>query len=117
MLDNFPIEISAHDLDRKLKKDSDRILIIDVRETSEILIAKLNISFIHLPLSQFQNWQINLKEILDPDKQTVIICHAGIRSKSFGQWLLENKYLSKVWNLKGGINEWSNDVDRSIPKY
>ena len=31
--------------------------------------------------------------------------------------LLLNSGFKNVWNVKGGINEWSNKIDPSVPKY
>ena len=51
------------------------------------------------------------------DKKFVILCHRGIRSYNFAQWLLENKIVEEVWNLEEGIDGWSIHIDSSIPRY
>ena len=47
----------------------------------------------------------------------VVLCHAGVRSQHFGLWLLEQKTHGEVWNLEGGIDAWSVQVDSQVPRY
>ena len=47
----------------------------------------------------------------------VVICHAGVRSWQFGCWLLQQRPDLTVWNLEGGIDAWSVQVDPSVPRY
>ena len=47
----------------------------------------------------------------------VVICHGGIRSWHFGCWLIDTHGYTKVWNLEGGIDAWSVQVDPSLPRY
>ena len=47
----------------------------------------------------------------------MVLCHAGIRSLHFGQWLLEQEWGLDVWNLDGGIDAWSLQVDPTTPRY
>ena len=46
-----------------------------------------------------------------------MICHAGVRSLHFGLWLLEQRQTLEVWNLEGGIDAWSVQVDPKVPRY
>jgi rhodanese-related sulfurtransferase len=47
----------------------------------------------------------------------VVLCHAGVRSWQFGCWLMEAQGYGEVWNLQGGIDAWSVNVDPSVPRY
>ena len=47
----------------------------------------------------------------------VVICHAGVRSLHLGLWLLQQMPELEVWNLEGGIDAWSLQVDPSVPRY
>ena len=80
-------------------------------------IASFPFSVLHLPLSQAANWTAKIGELLPKDQSIVIVCHAGVRSLNFGIWLLEQGITKSVWNLVGGIDAWSTDVDQSIPRY
>jgi rhodanese-related sulfurtransferase len=46
-----------------------------------------------------------------------VLCHAGIRSWQFGCWLMEAQGFPRVWNLHGGIDAWSVEVDPTVPRY
>lgn len=45
-----------------------------------------------------------------------IYCHHGIRSHSAGQFLLEQGF-TDVYNVVGGIDRWSMEVDPTAPRY
>jgi rhodanese-related sulfurtransferase len=47
----------------------------------------------------------------------VVLCHAGVRSHHFGLWLLDQGWGLEVWNLEGGIDAWSTQVDDTVPRY
>lgn len=53
---------------------------------------------------------------LDPAAPLVLYCHHGMRSLSAAQFLVERGF-REVWNLEGGIDAWSEDVDSSYPRY
>jgi rhodanese-related sulfurtransferase len=46
-----------------------------------------------------------------------VLCHAGIRSWQFASWLIDQQNYEQVWNLSGGIEAWSVEVDPSVPRY
>ena len=58
-----------------------------------------------------------LQADLNPDQPVVVVCHAGVRSYHFGLWLLDQPWGLEVWNLEGGIDAWSLQVDPSVPRY
>ena len=114
----MPLNISPKDLHKILEDDlSEKPFIVDVREDDEIAIASLPFSVLHLPLSKAANWSENIEELLPKDQPIVVVCHAGVRSLNFGIWLLEKRISKNVWNLVGGIDAWSTDVDQSLPRY
>ena len=118
MNQNYPLNISPKELNKILQgNSSDKPFIIDVREENEIEIASFSFSALHLPLSRAANWSKNIEELIPKDQPIVVICHAGVRSQNFGVWLLEQGISKSVWNLVGGIDAWSTDVDQSIPRY
>tara|TARA_Y100001968_G_scaffold245200_1_gene229266 strand:- start:191 stop:547 length:357 start_codon:yes stop_codon:yes gene_type:complete len=118
MNQNIPINISPKELKKILEDDSsEKPFIIDVREDDEIALASFSFSVLHLPLSKAANWSSKLGELLPKDRPVVIVCHAGVRSLNFGIWLIEQRISKRVWNLDGGIDAWSTDVDQSVPRY
>ena len=118
MNQHIPFNISPKELNKILEDDSsEKPFIIDVREDDELAIASFAFSVLHLPLSKAANWSGKIGELLPKDKPIVVVCHAGVRSLNFGIWLLEKGKTQRVWNLVGGIDAWSKDVDQSIPRY
>ena len=118
MKKNIPLDISPKELKKILEDDSsEKPLIVDVREDNEITIASFSFSVLHLPLSKASNWSSKIGELLPKNQPVVIVCHAGVRSLNFGIWLLEQGIAKSVWNLVGGIDAWSTDVDQSVPRY
>ena len=115
---NIPLNISPKELNKILEYAfSEKPFIVDVREDNEIAIASFSFSVLHLPLSKSANWSAKIGELLPKDKPIVVVCHAGVRSLNFGIWLLEQGITKSVWNLVGGIDAWSIDVDQSVPRY
>ena len=115
---NVPLNISPKELKKILEDDSsEKPFIVDVREDNEVDIASFSFSVLHLPLSKAEKWSDQIGELLPKDQPIVVVCHAGVRSMNFGVWLLENGISKSVWNLVGGIDAWSTDVDQSVPRY
>jgi rhodanese-related sulfurtransferase len=116
MASSSPQSISAKDLHEWLSRGT-CLQLVDVREHSEVEIAPFPGQVEHLPLSESNLWLSDLPERLTTSKPIVVICHAGIRSRNFGCWLLEKGKDYDVWNLEGGIHAWSVEVDPNVPRY
>ena len=115
---HIPLNISPQELNKILEDDSsEKPFIVDVREDEEIAIASFPFSVLHLPLSKASKWSRNIEELLPKEQDIVVVCHAGVRSLNFGIWLSEQGITKRVWNLVGGIDAWSTDVDQSVPRY
>jgi len=117
MKDKAPLSISPLELQKWLADDSLELLLVDVREKEELSIASLDEEVIHLPLSESSFWSETLPKYLSFEKPIVVFCHSGIRSWNFGTWLIEQDSRYQVWNLEGGIDAWSTEVDSSINRY
>jgi rhodanese-related sulfurtransferase len=111
-----PQSLTALALKARLEA-GDTPLLVDVREAMELELAALQEPVLHLPLSQSEQWLGRLGELLDRDRDIVVLCHAGIRSWQFACWLMEAQGYERVWNLHGGIDAWSVDADPSVPRY
>jgi rhodanese-related sulfurtransferase len=90
------------------------IKLLDVRELHEYEYCHLPKS-IHCPLSQLPNCleKANLK---DKTEKIIVYCHHGIRSAKVASYLAENGF-QNVYNLTGGIDAWSIELDSNIPRY
>ena len=117
MVNPPPQPITARDLQCWLADDRPSPLLVDVREASELAIAPFPADVLHLPLSASSAWLPTLPEAFKVDQPVVVLCHAGVRSHHFGLWLLEQRWELEVWNLEGGIDAWSVQVDPSVPRY
>jgi len=53
---------------------------------------------------------------LDPDAETVVYCHHGIRSSHVIAHLQAQGF-TKLMNLRGGIEAWARDVDPTMRRY
>ena len=106
------VEITASELDARLS-NGEAITIIDVREAHEWEIANLERYDARLiPLGQFAE---RMHELNSAD-QIVVHCRSGVRSaKAFRQ--LHAAGFRRIWNLKGGILAWSDEVDPTLPRY
>ena len=92
-------------------KSGDKFKFIDVREPLEYEIARLEEAEL-LPMSRLGDWI----ETLNPEDETVIMCHHGIRSANVCMFLVRSGF-EKVFNLEGGIDLWSQTVDENVPRY
>ena len=99
-----PVELKAR-LDR-----GDDLYILDVREPHEYQICNLGGHLI--PLGELSRRAAEL----DSSKEIVAHCRSGKRSADAVDFLRKAGF-KKIWNLKGGILAWSDQVDPSVPKY
>ncbi len=107
-------EVSVTELAAVIASDRD-VQLIDVREPQELELAAVP-GFQHLPLSQFGEWSTQLMTQFDPEKETLVLCHHGMRSAQMCQWLI-NQGFTHVKNITGGIDAYSLLVDPSVPRY
>ena len=114
---NHPKSINSYNLDDWFNSEKENPIIVDVREQSELEIACFSKNFLHIPLSKVSLEYVQEKFGGILEKKIVVICHAGIRSYNFGQWSLDNKIVSEIWNLEEGIDGWSRYVDPTVPRY
>jgi rhodanese-related sulfurtransferase len=94
------------------RRDRAEVLrLIDVREEWEHALVRVEGAEL-MPLSRMADWEGSL----DPAEEIVFMCHHGLRSASVCAFLAR-KGFTKLHNLAGGIDRWSLEVDRSVPRY
>jgi rhodanese-related sulfurtransferase len=99
---------------RELKQRLDSgesLALVDVREPGEAAICAIAGSRL-IPMDEVPR---RLAE-LDPDAETIVYCHHGIRSAHVIAHL-ESRGFRKLVNLRGGIDAWARDVDPSMRTY
>ena len=103
-------EITPRQLAERLAA-GDTVDVIDVREPYEWEIARLPGARL-IPLGTLPH----AVSSLDPQREVVLYCHHGVRSAR-GVELLAAAGFTCVWNLAGGIDRWSDEVDSTVRKY
>jgi rhodanese-related sulfurtransferase len=103
--------MSARELHARLAEGGRKPLLLDVREPWEFDICRIDGSTL-LPMSRV----VASLEELDPERETVVICHHGIRSRQVAMFL-DYQGFSDVINLAGGVDAWARDVDRQMATY
>ena len=106
-----PIEdLSPAELSDRLRA-ADPPMLIDVREPWEHEVARIEGARL-VPLNSLPA----ALSTFDPSRSYVAVCHHGVRSRMAAEFLRE-RGLTRVANLRGGIDAWSEDVDPSVPRY
>ncbi|NOQ87552.1 MAG: sulfurtransferase [Gammaproteobacteria bacterium] len=104
-------ELSAQELKAHLETCDEQPLLLDVRQPWEYDVCRIENSVL-LPMSQIT---AEFKS-LDFDRETVVICHHGIRSRRVGRYLEEAGF-SNIINLSGGVAQWAKMVDSQMTTY
>lgn len=94
-----------------LKASGADFQLIDVREPHEADIAEIDGQLI--PLNSISQ----SVDKISKDKQVIIHCRSGARSGKAVQWLETNHSFDNLYNLKGGILAYADEIDNSLTKY
>ena len=86
-------------------------VILDVREIWEYEKCHLENS-LHISMSQIP---ARLEE-LDPEAETIVLCHHGMRSMQVITYL-QTQGFNNLINLEGGIDAWAKSVDITMTQY
>ncbi len=106
---------AAHALAATGQGDAPAVVFLDVREPWEITTAAISASGARVVCMPMRDVPSRLGE-LDPAQPVVCICHHGARSAQVVAFL-ERAGFESVYNLAGGIDAWSQDVDPSVARY
>lgn len=102
-------ELSPKEFAELLK--SKDIFLIDVRETWEYEICHIE-NAILIPLQTLPKHF----EKIPRNKIIGIYCHHGIRSRNALEFLKMNGF-KQIFNLSGGIDQWSAEIDSNLERY
>ena len=89
----------------------EEVVLLDIREPFELEIAALPFAR-HLPMREIPAHVADLERAVP----LVIMCHSGARSRRVAEFLMANDF-DNVFNLKGGIDAWSTEIDPQVPRY
>ncbi len=101
--------LSARELAAMLT-GAEPVHLFDVRTEKEIQTARIEGSI------PFEGEGLKKLESLSKDAIVVFQCHHGVRSRAAAEQVLA-KGFKRVYNLTGGIDAWSREVDSSVPRY
>lgn len=104
-------QMSARELKNRLDSTAQPPVLLDVREAWEYHTCRLE-SCTHIPMGQL--W--GRYQDLDPERETIVICHHGIRSQRVC-FFLEQYGFRNVVNLAGGLDAWAREIDPAMPVY
>jgi sulfur-carrier protein adenylyltransferase/sulfurtransferase len=105
-------QITVTELKQRLDR-GDPLVLIDVREPFEWDIVNLEQYGARLiPLDQV----LDRADEIDADADVVIYCRSGSRSAGAVRQLRAGGH-DRLFNLKGGIRAWAEEVDPSLPTY
>jgi len=103
-------EITVKEL-KEMQDNNEDFQLIDVRESHEYDIANLNGELI--PLGDIPD----SIEKVNKDKKVIVHCRSGARSAKAIEYLQSKGDFDNLYNLKGGVLAWSDEIDPSMPKY
>lgn len=101
-------EVSVEELKKMIDAKED-FQLIDVREPAEFAAANLKGELI--PLSSVPQ---NVDKI-SKTKKVIVHCRSGKRSANAITFLENNHGFDNLYNLKGGILDWKDKIDPSMP--
>ena len=107
--ENVP-SFSVQELKQKMES-GEALVLVDVREPYEYEIARIAGSRL-IPLGELE---AHVSEL--PRTGTLVLqCHSGMRSEHAAR-LLQEAGFENVYNLEGGIDAWSLEIDPAVPRY
>ena len=105
MIEKEPLQV------KELLDSGTDIVLVDVREKWEFEYCHIPNS-IHISVTDIPDNFSRLETI----KPLILVCHNGRRSRHIGEELIKNGFNNLI-NLKGGVDQWADDIDKSMPKY
>ena len=108
----LPIEITCRSVHAKLQA-GDEFLLLDCREADEH-------QFVNIPQARLLPMCELAQRVgeLEPHRgeEIIVHCHHGGRSLRVAMWLRQQGFL-KAKSMAGGIDQWAQEIDRSLPRY
>ncbi len=103
-------EVTVQQL-KSMRDNKEDFQLIDVREEYEKDICEIGGELI--PMGEVAE---NIDKI-SKDKKVVVHCRSGKRSASIIQMLEQAHGFKNLYNLKGGILAWVDEIDTTLSKY
>ncbi|MFN0199373.1 MAG: rhodanese-like domain-containing protein [Planctomycetaceae bacterium] len=105
-------EIDCRTVHRR-QANGENFLLLDCRERDEHATASIK-GAVLVPMSEIET---RLSELESYRRGEIIVhCHHGGRSLKVARGLAAQGF-ANVKSMAGGIDQWSTDIDQSIPRY
>ena len=94
-------------------------LLLDVREAWEFALAAIHVDglrTLHIPMNEVPGRLDELVTERGAAQPVVCICHHGMRSAQVVAFL-ERQGFEAAYNLAGGIDAWSQQIDPAVARY
>lgn len=109
-----PLEVTAATAKKLLwEAHPGEMLLLDCRTPEEHATARIT-GAVLLPMQELPERLAELEQWRG--KPIIVHCHHGVRSLRVTHWLRE-KGFPLVSSMQGGIDAWSTEVDRAVPRY
>jgi len=106
---------TAKQLHEHLAQPDTQPLLLDVREQWEFDYCSLKDSIL-IPMGQLPYELETLAAEIGLEREIIMICHHGIRSRQMGYYM-EQAGFKNITNLDGGVEQWAEDVDKTMKRY
>lgn len=110
MSDGYEIEPAEAEKQLSTKQ----AVLLDVREPEEFAAAHLEDSVL-IPMQSIPP-QLQRVEQMADEHTLLVLCHHGVRSLQVVAWL-RGQGIENCYSVTGGIDRWSRELDRSVPRY
>lgn len=90
-------------------------LLLDVREPWEFEYCSIKGSIL-IPMGELASKIDTLEAEIDHEREIIMICHHGIRSRQMGYYM-EQAGFKSITNLDGGVERWAEDVETDMKRY
>lgn len=108
----LPLEIDAAGLKADLDRGDDLVL-LDCREQNEWDTVHIRGAQL-VPMSEIASQLEKLEPLRE--RRIVVYCHHGGRSMRVTQWLRQQGF-PRTQSLAGGIDNWAEAIDPTLPRY
>lgn len=107
------LEISPQQVSELLASAAGTFDLIDCREEDEFALCKIEQASL-VPLSDFVAMSAGFLD--DLERPLIVYCHHGMRSQQAAMFLRQ-RGAKKAYSMAGGIEQWSLEIDSTVPRY
>jgi rhodanese-related sulfurtransferase len=108
-----PIEVTVQDVDDLMRTNNEDYVLLDCREPDEAQTASIPGAML-LPMSNWNTFETQRSSL--QGKRVIVHCHHGMRSLRVATWLRANGF-PDAQSMAGGIDQWSKEIDMTVPRY